>query len=51
MGFSHTHLSGTGIGDMMDFLVAPRTGAVKWVPERVRIPTRDTVRASDMKTK
>jgi predicted alpha-1,2-mannosidase len=32
MGFSHTHLSGTGIGDMMDFLVAPRVGDVRWVP-------------------
>ncbi len=29
MGFSHTHLSGTGIGDMLDFLVVPRTGEVR----------------------
>jgi len=29
MGFSHTHLSGTGIGDMLDILVMPCTGAVK----------------------
>ena len=28
MGFSHTHLSGTGVGDMMDLLLVPRTGAV-----------------------
>ncbi|HEY4356159.1 MAG TPA: GH92 family glycosyl hydrolase [Acidobacteriaceae bacterium] len=28
MGFSHTHLSGTGVGDMLDLLLAPRTGAV-----------------------
>ena len=25
MGFSHTHLSGTGCGDLLDFLVVPRT--------------------------
>jgi len=29
MGFSHTHLSGTGVGDMLDVLVMPGTGAVK----------------------
>ncbi len=28
MGFSHTHLSGTGVGDMLDLLLAPRTGDV-----------------------
>ncbi len=32
MGFSHTHLSGTGIGDMLDFLVMACTGPVKTVP-------------------
>ncbi len=32
MGFSHTHLSGTGIGDMLDVLVMPRTGPVYTVP-------------------
>jgi predicted alpha-1,2-mannosidase len=32
MGFSHTHLSGTGIGDMLDILVMPCTGAVKTEP-------------------
>lgn len=32
MGFSHTHLSGTGIGDMLDVLVMPGTGPVKTVP-------------------
>ncbi len=26
LGFSHTHLSGTGIGDMLDVLVAPMAG-------------------------
>jgi predicted alpha-1,2-mannosidase len=32
MGFSHTHLSGTGCGDLLDFLVMPATGEVKLVP-------------------
>ena len=32
MGFSHTHLSGTGVGDMLDFLLMPGTGPGKIVP-------------------
>ncbi|MEO8110220.1 MAG: GH92 family glycosyl hydrolase [Ginsengibacter sp.] len=28
IGFSHTHLSGTGIGDLGDILIMPTTGAV-----------------------
>jgi predicted alpha-1,2-mannosidase len=32
MGFSHTHLSGTGCGDLLDFLVVPRTGKVRLQP-------------------
>jgi predicted alpha-1,2-mannosidase len=32
MGFSHTHLSGTGIGDMLDFLIMPCVGPVKTAP-------------------
>ena len=32
MGFSHTHLSGTGAGDMLDFLLMPGTGPVRIVP-------------------
>lgn len=32
MGFSHTHLSGTGIGDMLDVLVMPGTGPVRTEP-------------------
>ncbi|MES2019928.1 MAG: GH92 family glycosyl hydrolase [Pseudomonadota bacterium] len=32
MGFSHTHLSGTGIGDMLDVLVVPTTGPVTLTP-------------------
>ncbi|MDR1403793.1 MAG: GH92 family glycosyl hydrolase [Tannerellaceae bacterium] len=30
IGFSHTHLSGTGIGDYGDILFMPFQGAVKW---------------------
>ena len=30
MGFSHTHLSGTGCGDMLDVLLMPNVGDVKW---------------------
>ena len=32
LGFSHTHLSGTGIGDMGDILFMPFTGEVQTVP-------------------
>ena len=32
MGFSHTHLSGTGIGDMLDVLVVPTRGPVQLLP-------------------
>jgi predicted alpha-1,2-mannosidase len=32
MGFSHTHLSGTGRGDMLDVLVMPGTGPARTVP-------------------
>ena len=32
MGFSHTHLSGTGCGDLLDFLVMAGSGPVKLVP-------------------
>jgi predicted alpha-1,2-mannosidase len=32
MGFSHTHLSGTGAGDLLDFLVMAGTGPVKLLP-------------------
>jgi predicted alpha-1,2-mannosidase len=32
MGFSHTHLSGTGCGDLLDFLIMAGTGSVKLVP-------------------
>ncbi len=32
MGFSHTHLSGTGCGDLLDVLLIPNVGDVKWQP-------------------
>ncbi|ADV82120.1 GH92 family glycosyl hydrolase [Terriglobus saanensis] len=32
MGFSHTHLSGTGASDLLDILLVPRVGDVKLVP-------------------
>ncbi|MFT4203154.1 MAG: GH92 family glycosyl hydrolase [Chitinophagaceae bacterium] len=32
VGFSHTHLSGTGIGDLGDILFSPYTGNVKTAP-------------------
>ena len=32
MGFSHTHLSGTGVGDMLDVLLMPRVGPVRLDP-------------------
>ncbi len=38
MGFSHTHLSGTGIGDMLDVLVVPATGPVRLMPGTLADP-------------
>ena len=32
MGFSHTHLSGTGRGELLDILLMPTTGVVKFNP-------------------
>jgi predicted alpha-1,2-mannosidase len=32
VGFSHTHLNGTGVGDLYDVMVQPLTGTPKWVP-------------------
>lgn len=40
MGFSHTHLSGTGAGDLLDFLLVPRTGEVHLVPGSRENPER-----------
>jgi predicted alpha-1,2-mannosidase len=38
MGFSHTHLSGTGCGDLLDFLVMAGTGPAHIVPGDRRHP-------------
>ncbi|MET3827340.1 putative alpha-1,2-mannosidase [Sphingomonas sp. PvP055] len=38
MGFSHTHLSGTGIGDMLDVLVVPARGPLKLQPGSLEQP-------------
>ncbi|GAB4091872.1 GH92 family glycosyl hydrolase [Flaviaesturariibacter terrae] len=37
-GFSHTHLSGTGIPDYCDLLLMPFTGPVKWKNTEYRSP-------------
>ncbi|RYY86937.1 MAG: glycoside hydrolase family 92 protein, partial [Chitinophagaceae bacterium] len=37
-GFSHTHLSGTGIPDYCDLLLMPFTGAVNWKNTEYRSP-------------
>ena len=39
LGFSHTHLSGTGCPDMLDALVVPRTGPVVLQPGTLAAPT------------
>src|SRR3546814_7215690 len=38
MGFSHTHLSGTGIGVMLDILVVPTRGKLKLEPGTIEKP-------------
>jgi predicted alpha-1,2-mannosidase len=38
MGFSHTHLAGTGIPDLGDVLLMPGVGDVKLVPSAPRAP-------------
>ncbi|HAO45805.1 MAG TPA: glycoside hydrolase family 92 protein [Chitinophagaceae bacterium] len=32
VGFSHTHLNGTGVGDLYDIMVQPLTGTPLWQP-------------------
>ncbi len=43
IGFSHTHLSGTGIGDLFDITVMPVTGEVTY--DRGRLPENDSPEA------
>ena len=38
VGFSHTHLNGTGVGDLYDVLVQPLTGTPLWQPGEVAKP-------------
>ncbi len=33
VGFSHTHLSGTGVADLFDFLFMPFRGEPRWTPD------------------
>jgi predicted alpha-1,2-mannosidase len=41
MGFSHTHLSGTGIGDMLDVLLMPTQGPVLLQPGSRGLPNEN----------
>jgi len=50
MGFSHTHLSGTGCGDLLDFLVMPRTGEVHLEPGDRKSPASGYRSPFDKKT-
>ncbi|MCB0730470.1 MAG: GH92 family glycosyl hydrolase, partial [Ignavibacteriae bacterium] len=38
MGFSHTHLSGTGVGDYGDILFMPTVGELKFIPGSKKNP-------------
>ncbi len=38
VGFSHTHLNGTGVGDLYDVLVQPVTGMPLWQPGEAAKP-------------
>ncbi|UOQ68595.1 GH92 family glycosyl hydrolase [Hymenobacter volaticus] len=40
VGFSHTHLSGTGIGDLGDIAVMPTTGPVRVTKGRLKDPSK-----------
>ncbi|MDV6331282.1 GH92 family glycosyl hydrolase [Asticcacaulis sp. 201] len=50
MGFSHTHLSGTGCPDMLDILLVPATGAVKLTPGSLSDPDAGYRSRYDRKT-
>src|SRR5947208_646969 len=49
MGFSHTHLSGTGCGDLLDFLIMPERVTPNLCLEIDASPIRAIVRASIMR--
>ncbi|UII21368.1 GH92 family glycosyl hydrolase [Fulvivirga ligni] len=40
IGFAHTHLSGTGIGDLGDIIVLPTTGEVNWTRYDEKAPEK-----------
>ena len=40
IGFAHTHLSGTGIGDLGDIIVLPTTGEVNWTRYDENVPEK-----------
>lgn len=40
VGFSHTHLSGTGHSDLGDILIMPATGDIKFTPGRADTPDK-----------
>lgn len=44
LGFSHTHLSGTGVGDMLDVLLRPGQGRARLDPGSLKRP-QDSYRA------
>jgi putative alpha-1,2-mannosidase len=43
IGFSHTHLSGTGLSDLGDFLFMPFSGEAKIISVVLKIQMKDTV--------
>ena len=46
-GFSHTHLSGTGVADLCDVLLMPMSGYVSLLPEAYRAPFRRATEAAN----
>lgn len=46
MGFSHTHLSGTGISDLADILIMPYTGRIRLHPGAKDVPGEDGYRST-----
>jgi len=43
LGFSHTHLSGTGIGDYGDIRFVPTVGQLQFTPGTSKIQIQDMV--------
>ena len=51
MGFSHTHLSGTGAGDMLDVLIVPNVGEVSGTRAHGKMSRKAIVRRFLMPTR